>query len=598
MNFQYLVKSKFLIIKAARGGFELNTSRILKLALVIEIVVLLGNAVAISRDYQDSWVLEGLEIPFVLFVITYALAFFSEKKVSLMVALAAICRSVFTLIPNLKYVWFMGRSIDQHLQFGLANYVYDASHIVPKGTTIFYGDTPGIHLFFASFSMISGIQLLYSFKFLPILLSSIYPLLTYIIIKKLEFKKENTVLRYALFVSSIPIDPGLSYIVTGSMFGVLLSFLVLSQIVKLLRKNNRSDWLLLIIFSCTLVMAHSFSSLQLALMILGVMAMQKFSFLRIKSYPTTLMVSLILLLNLGWLMFQAPSTLVNMINQICNMGALLGMYPKTGVIPARFFELTYVNIFESWKAVLVYNGADVFFLLLMIVSVIFVAKNRHWSNELKFLSLFNVLLWLLLVVGVLSRIGSFYWVRIVRFASISYAVFFGILIAHIDKRKIRSAAASLLVTTMVLAPLQYYHCQPLIGSANVISRDLPADEPIVYVVSVNSIYQREMIRFAEDHVRGRIACDAVTRNQIIGLTKISFSGTVIWFYPFSRLLDESIPEKEYDYFLIHLPGKSGAFQEQAEIRTRSLILDAINSSSIAYTNGESYVLLNSYGIEE
>ena len=573
----------------------MNKHSILKFLLIIELIVLLGNALAISRDYQDSWILEGLEIPFVLFVATYALAFFSEKRVSLMVALAVIGRCVFLLIPNLKYVWFSGRSIDQHIQFRLANYVYNEGHIVPEGTTSFYGSTPGIHLSFASLSIVTNIPLLYTFKFLPVLWSLVYPLLTYSVIKKLGFTKETTVLRYALFVSSLPIDSALSYVVTGSMFGVLLSFFVLSQIVKLLRKNNRSDWLLLIIFSWTLVVAHSFSSIYLALLIPAVMAMQKFSFLRTKSYLTTLTVSLILLLNLGWLMFQAPDTLGYMVNQIRNMGALLGIYPKTGVIPARFFELTYVNIFESLKAVLVYNGADAFLLLLTIAGVILVAKNCKWSGALKFLSLFNVLLLLLLVVGVLLRIGAFYWVRIVRFASISYPIFFSILIVRTDKRRISSvAAASLLVATMVLVPIQFYRCQPLIGSANVISGNLPRDEPIVYVVNVNSIYQRKMIGFAEDYVRGRIACDAVTRNQIIGLTDFDFSRTVIWFYPFSRLLDESIPAKEYDYFLIHLPGKSGAFQEQAEIRTRGLILDAINNSSIVYTNGESFVLINSY----
>ena len=64
----------------------MKTSNILKLFLVIAIVVLIGNTLAISRDYQDSWVLEGLEIPFALFVITYVAAFFSEKRTSVTIA--------------------------------------------------------------------------------------------------------------------------------------------------------------------------------------------------------------------------------------------------------------------------------------------------------------------------------------------------------------------------------------------------------------------------------------------------------------------------------------------------------------------------------
>jgi len=58
----------------------LDRSSLLKSVLLIEIIILLGNAVAILRDYEDSWILEGLEIPFMLFVATFALAFFSEKS--------------------------------------------------------------------------------------------------------------------------------------------------------------------------------------------------------------------------------------------------------------------------------------------------------------------------------------------------------------------------------------------------------------------------------------------------------------------------------------------------------------------------------------
>ena len=98
----------------------------------------------------------------------------------------------------------------------------------------------------------------------------------------------------------------------------------------------------------------------------------------------------------------------------------------------------------------------------------------------------------------------------------------------IHLKRLRSAVVvSLLVLTMVLAPIEFYRCQPIISPANVISRNLPTDEPIVYLVQVNSIYQREMIGFAEDYVRGSIACDGVTRNQIIGLTKNDFSRTLI-----------------------------------------------------------------------
>ena len=60
----------------------------MKFALIIVIIILLCNVVIVSKDYQDSWILEGLEISFALFMATYSLTFFSEKKVSWMVSLA------------------------------------------------------------------------------------------------------------------------------------------------------------------------------------------------------------------------------------------------------------------------------------------------------------------------------------------------------------------------------------------------------------------------------------------------------------------------------------------------------------------------------
>lgn len=568
----------------------------MRFLLIIEIIILLGNAVAISRDYQDSWVLEGLEIPFMVFVTTYAITFFLEKKIKFMLVLATLCSSVFALIPNLKYVWFLGRSIDQHVQYALSGYVLNEGYIITiVGPWIYYKKAPLIHLFFSIFSIISNISIIDSFKFLPVLLSSMYPLLTFIIVKKLGVTKEKTVLRYALFISSIPIESALSYIVTGSMFGVLLTFFILIEIVQLLQKHRKKDWLILIIFIFALIIGHSYSSLQIALLILGIIAMQKFSSLRIKSYIKPFTVFLILLLNLEWLTLQTRETFTSMINTIINIGILKKEYPKTGVIPARTFELAYLNIFETLKTISVYDGAHLFLLFLMMISIISVIKNRRWSNTLKFLCSFNILLFLFLVFGILSLMGAYYWLRIVRFLSISYGIFFGILIArvHLYNKRMCAVVVSLLLITIVSATIQLYRCQPLVTSANVLSKDLPIDEPIVYVTNVNSIYQREMIKFAEDYVRGRFVSDKVTRNQIRGLSSYNFwEPLFVWFYPFSRLIDKNISEQEYDFFLIHLPGKSGAFQEKAEIRTRSLILTTINNSTIIYTNCESYILMN------
>ena len=566
-----------------RTGFELDTSRILSLVLIIEIVVLFGNAVILSRDYQDSWILEGLEIPFVLFVATYALAFFSEKRISWMVALAVIGRCVFLLIPNLKYVWFQGIAIDQHVQYSLANYVYNVGYIASQDNV--YIGMPLMHLDFAIFSTILKIPVVYSIKYLPVLLSPIYPLLIYSVMKNLKFPMGKTALKYALFISSVPIHQT-TYIIGGVLFGVLLMFLILSQIVRSMQKRGRRYWFVLVFFSFALVAAHSPSFVQLIILLSTILILQNVSFLRIKSYLKTPTVLAIMSIGTAWLMFPAKKALESIVNGLAGM--LGGTPPKQGYVPSRFFELAHIDMLGAIRSVLVFNGADAFLLLLTMAGLIILLKMRKsMTNSWKFLFLFNGLLFLFIPIGFLSKVGGSRWLS---FARISFPIFSSIFILYASKRRVWIRAV-IFSSIILLSTLQLYACQPLIPSASVLSKNLPTDEPLVYVVNVNSVYQRQMIKFAENHVRGRIACDTVTKNQIIGLTEYNFSSAhVMWYYPLSRLADKSAREIEYDYFLIHLPGISGTFGEHAEIRTKALILDTIYNSNILYNNGESYIL--------
>jgi hypothetical protein len=151
----------------------------------------------------------------------------------------------------------------------------------------------------------------------------------------------------------------------------------------------------------------------------------------------------------------------------------------------------------------------------------------------------------------------------------------------------------LITLFMVLAMINFYNCQPLIPAASSIDATLPDDEPLVYINDVNTVYQREMIAFAETYLPGetRIASDITTSRQLVSLTPQSFSQQYIYYYPLS---DES--PREFDVFLIHQPGKAGGFggADKAEERTAHLILNYMNQANIIYTNSESYILLPPY----
>ena len=215
-----------------RSPLRTNYSLVSKIFLAVTIVILIGNAYFISRDYQDSWILEGLEIPFIFFVITFAAAFFFEKSISGRVAIAVIGRAVFTLIPAVKYTWFLGPFIDQYQQFSLAQTVSSTGHIAAFSSTtsglLGYIETPLQHLSYSMYSLLLGITIVNSMKFLPVFWAMLFPLFIYIVVKSMHFPEESTLLGYALFISAIPISMGTQYIALGSLFGTLLVEFVLT----------------------------------------------------------------------------------------------------------------------------------------------------------------------------------------------------------------------------------------------------------------------------------------------------------------------------------------------------------------------------------
>lgn len=567
-------------------------------------IALLSAAAAISRDYQDSWILEGLEIPFVAFMITYAAYVFIENKISWLIAFALIVRSTIALLPNLKYDWFLGTAIDQNSHYRLALDIYNGGHVPEPIPGVVYTGTPNMQLFFATYSVVTNVPVLYTFKYLPVLSWLVYPLIIYLIMRKsLPIKKNPSILKYAVFISAIPVRATRSYIVVGTLFGVLLAFLVITQFTNVLQTNSRKYLIIALVCSFALVGTHSYSSIMLMIGFLITYLAYNINYIKNKfkifeacALNITSMTFLIVL-NALWLIYVATGLFTGGFAKIITnyMNAIMGVnvigFPTTGV-RLRFFEL---NFLDKLRIIFLYYGGDIALLFLMLIGILIFVKKFRSSKSLTFLSFYIVSLWLFDIVQILltgATAGLLEFDRILAHTLIMSPIFFGITLYYIQKRTRNSKLIMFIILLlMILATVELYGCQPLVPPATAIG--LPSNEPIVQLNNVNSVYQRFMINYAERYCgEGMIiASDAATRNQIIGLTSSNFSRShLIWYNPFSRLLDESIPKREYDYFLVHLPGKSGVFQEKVEIRTENLILEAINNSNILYTNSESYIL--------
>jgi len=406
----------------------------------------------------------------------------------------------------------------------------------------------------------------------------------------MDFPQGATILKYALFFSSVPFFIE-QYVVTGSVFGILMAFLILSSLTLILQKKDRRYWFICAIFVFALAAAHSVTSVILAVLLLAIMALQKVSYFRPRLYLRASTALGVASISLAWIMSQAGLTLQAIVRQIF-FAVPSGTTPQSEYISSSFFEHARVNMLSALRSFSVYYGADAFFLILTLGGLIILLKRRkQLKSAANFVFLFGWVVLFFIIVGYLMKLGA---PRSLHFMRLLFPVFSSVLVVYFSKKAWGRTwiCPAILLSIILLAPIELYACQPLVPSANVLYKNLPPDVPMGYINIVNSIYQRQMIAFAENHVTGIIAATSPTADQIVGLTAVDFSdANLVRYNPF----DKNQTEQRYDYFLIHPPGKSGTPAVKAELRTSSVILEAIYNSSIVYTNGESYILASQKG---
>ena len=580
---------------------------ILRLVILLEIIVLISTAMVISRDYQDSWVLEGLEIPFTLLMITNVLYFLVEDDIKWLILFATLIRFTIFVAPELKYGWYLGNAIDQHQQFRHARFVVDNGY-VESGHL--YSETPIMHIFFSTFSMVTNVSLLDSFKYLPLVTYSLYPIIIYSLMKKILPEHNNSsLIKWALLLISIPITPQASFTVTGTVFGSLLALLTLSELLKAAKTNNRKHLLLFLFFSVVLTYSHYISSTLLMIGILMVFMINKIFKIFKSNFISSKPIIFLISLNLLWIMNQIykPAVYGEILERILGsyVLGLIGRQPTTwsptGIRP-RFFEL---NILNELRVLTVFYGGSLIVLFLAICGVLLAWKvgllRKLKSEPLIFLSFYVVSLLAFFPIQFLSTVGKaslLQFHRIFRYTLAICPILVAFFIYYVNKRMRRAKYIifTILLLTIALNTIETYGYRPLLPPSSSIAENLPSDEPINFLgwIGVNSVYQRSMIQHIEKYASKeiQIASDAVTRTQIIGLRDYEFSDNQLTnYYPLVKYLDEDIREQPYDIFLIHLPGKAGGLSEKAEIRTKELILETVQNSSVLYTNGESFILV-------
>ena len=568
---------------------KMSASLVSKILLAIAIIILIGTAYSMNRDYQDSWTLQGLEIPFAFFVLTFVFVFYFEKGVLRRVTLAVLGRTVYMLIPTVKYVWFTGPFVDQNVQQAMANYVVTNGHIMTSPTVSQpYSLSPLIHLSLAMFSIVLDAPVESTMKYLPIFLSMLFPLLIYIIVKNM-FPAESTLIGYVVFISAIPISE-VQYVVSGSLFGILFVQFILAILVLIYVKKNRYFWPILLLSVIALAATHSVSSILFTVFLLVLIFLKRFSRLGLSSFLSTKKVLILISIGFAWFMFQANNTLQTIV-EIFTVGIPTGSNPVSQRIGTGSFSLLQVDPIAAATSFFVIYGADVFFLFLTFIGLLFMLRLRKKLTPIS--KFFGILCSIILLLGVLGGVISAGGPRLLYVAELLFPIFSGVFVFNLLKKKTRVRkliVGAVFFMILFSATIEFYGCQTLVPSANVLYKDLPSGVPLNNLGQVNSIYQRQMIIFSAKYIPEKVAAVFPIINQIIGLTDTNFSLKVVTYDP----LDSNLKKPYYNFLLINVPGPAGDFAGNPDLSLNipGLVSNYISNQTIIYTNGESYVIVN------
>jgi len=556
-----------------------------------------------QRSYQDAWILEDIFIPTVLYALVFAsvVVIMDDNRV-----VALICASfiiILNAIPNLKYQLFYG-TYDSVGHFGFIKNLLSLGSVPEVGFySKTYSDFPGTHILIGSFSLVAGVDPNVGIKFVTSTIFGVIPLLTYLLTNQVFDKKLQ---KYIVVASGLPIV--ISYVLTGTTFGAILFCILFYLLFKrnLSKENKRRYTLTLIIVAFGLLFSHAVTMLSLVIFLCIMFFLMKFFYIAKKASPNILsrtitgILSLLLISFIAWLMYRANFVFETFIEAMQRL--LIGGTVKTP-IPTRFFE---IPLPEQLKIFMLKHIKDAVIITLSFAGFYILLKKFKRKNGQLFKNFYAPLTCLLgailLVVTFqfVTNFGEIEYRRFLDYAMLFSPFFAGIFLWHVSellKTTVKKKWFSTLIVALILfvciliSIVQIFPYQPLVPRANVLSQNLPENEYISDFRMVNTIYQQEMILFAEKFSpkEAIVTSDTVTRWQIFGFANENFSSRYIWYNPLQPHINNE--NAQWNLFLLHYLGRAGPLSEKVEYRTKEVINNLRNTlGNTIYDNGESFII--------
>lgn len=564
---------------------------------MFSIITMLLSTVISVRDYQDTWILEGIEIPFLLFIASTTLYFYFEKDDKWILFASITARMTFIFIPSFKYVFFQGRSIDQFLQLSLVNDIIQKGNLSLENisteiiTLIYYASTPFLSITLGTYSIFLNVDSYISFKIIPIILNITYPIFSYIIVERITIIKDKEYLiKILLFFLAMP-NTVAFFLITGSTLIYIFTFLLLYGIIKLVDQSLVSSIIVLVFFIASLF-THTIYTIHNLFIFMGII--MTLAILKKIQLNKITYAFFIFLLTISFLKLTTETVITEYIKQLFSLKSVLI------AVPGTFISLIRADIFSGIITILFFYGTDLILILLLPLSFLYIYKNVDYHSKnwvtISILIEFLIITGILTVTGLILGIGFNYWERVFRLSSLSLTIPASLFILSIKQNKLKKIIIIIaLVVFPIFSTIQFFQPPNILPKAIILNPTLNENVPIMYNGEVNSAYQRSMIEFASSHITGRLATDAVTRNQFLGLTsRLYFHRYITFYYPPSSYINNFIEKKPYQYIATHLPGVSGSFEEVAVIRDSKTIINlTINdNSNLIYSNSESLISYN------
>jgi hypothetical protein len=558
-------------------------------------------ALSHQRNYQDAWILDGILWPFIGLILLFLYVVSVEKDNRVVTLLSAWMILVITLIPSLKYEQPYGSSTDATEHYLMVESLMTDGKILEDHI---YASIPAIHAWLASFGLTSGLSEERTIQLGLPLTGALMPLLIYWWLHATNIPED--IAKYTIAVSCLSAFP--HFLPNGTGFTLLplvmlLAVLFIREYGTSRGKNQFALTIVAVIGLLQITFWHSTTPLLLPLVLGGITLTPLFNWVLhgLKKRPNlgisfARMSLLAIVLFFGYRMLRNDrifQVIVTMVFELFSTSEAVH-----AAAPPKLFQVTLVDAaVTTWLL----RGR---FILLSALSVggilVLWRKRRQLDAVLPFY------LYVILIITVLFPLlaGAFvtgisygrFMVLLFAFAPFLVGPFMWwshkLLMNMIRPRVLAwLASATLIVLIITLAIVDFFPLQPIVPKL----QDRESGESkdyLLWVHSVNSAYQKNMMSFAESYAppQSHFAMDLLGQRQYIRYFGEN-AGLRRRLYLPLRLREEVDP-REVDLFLLHWPGRAGGLSETIELRSVSRIQELRETPNwgLVYDNGESFIL--------